>query len=302
MNGRELSRTSPAFGCLKVGIDGGVIGADPLAMEILGAETQGLVGRKVRELGLEEAFLVALEGKGDGGCDVVRVGAPGAGPWVCVVGVREEAPEPEVQLWLRAASPAGKRVTEAIHRLQEAQHRVKNDLNFIAASLIDAERGLVGRWEAADQVRSIAALYDLLSRRDDERIDAEKYLAAVTEIHNRRFRAEGNRLRIVSRLETVYLTHRTATLVGIVLNELLTNSTKYAYGKSPGEIRVETRTRQDRLVLSVSDDGTGIPEAQGPGAGLSLIRDILGSVGGSLELRSSGGLTCIAEFPTNQPM
>ncbi|MBU0954163.1 MAG: sensor histidine kinase [Spirochaetes bacterium] len=64
-------------------------------------------------------------------------------------------------------------------------------------------------------------------------------------------------------------------LLGIILNELLTNSMKYAFHDGEkGKIEVEASCDKGRVVVSVGDDGPGIPEAvsfnDSPGFGLQL--------------------------------
>jgi two-component system, sensor histidine kinase PdtaS len=79
-----------------------------------------------------------------------------------------------------------------------------------------------------------------------------------------------------------------------VINELLTNSWKYAFSKGDeGTVQVTLRLEgEERLFLSVSDNGPGLggekPEA---GFGLTIVEGYARQFGGELEFSTQGGFT-----------
>jgi two-component system, sensor histidine kinase PdtaS len=78
--------------------------------------------------------------------------------------------------------------------------------------------------------------------------------------------------------------------LGFIVNELITNSAKYA--KSNITVRLET-TPPVGHSLSVLDDGPGLPEgydpAQSKGLGMKIIAKLVKRIGGELKIASGGG-------------
>jgi len=88
------------------------------------------------------------------------------------------------------------------------------------------------------------------------------------------------------------------TDVKLVVSEAVTNAVMHAYvgAATPGEVRLEVSVRDDRLDVTVADDGCGmVPRLDSPGLGVGLpfiahaadTLDIEHSVGGGTELRMS---------------
>jgi two-component sensor histidine kinase len=103
----------------------------------------------------------------------------------------------------------------------------------------------------------------------------------------------------------------TAIPIGIVINEIVSNSFKYAFsGRDKGEIRVkfyreegECKTEGCNIipyVLSVSDNGVGIPEdleiKDLDSLGLQLVTTLTDQLDGKLELKRDNGTEFIIRF------
>ena len=94
-----------------------------------------------------------------------------------------------------------------------------------------------------------------------------------------------------------------AVPVGLVINELVSNSFKYAFplGKA-GEINISVRTNQDgEIELKVSDNGTGLPEDMIPSQcttlGMQLVHSLTEiQLQGKLEFQSREGTTVFIRF------
>jgi len=88
--------------------------------------------------------------------------------------------------------------------------------------------------------------------------------------------------------------------LGLIVNELVTNSIKHAFDDAGGAIRVELRSGIGfgQARLAVSDNGRGIPSAQPEGSGLKLIRSLARQVGGKVEQESfADGTKTAVVFP-----
>jgi len=86
----------------------------------------------------------------------------------------------------------------------------------------------------------------------------------------------------------------TAVPLGLIVNELVTNSMKHAFpkGKS-GEINLEFRSEDGKFVLKVSDDVVGFPKdldfRKTISLGLQLVNSLTGQIDGEIELDRTNG-------------
>jgi two-component sensor histidine kinase len=91
-----------------------------------------------------------------------------------------------------------------------------------------------------------------------------------------------------------------AVPIGLVVNELVTNSVKYAFDDEGGVIRVMFRVNTDigEGEVSVRDNGRGMGPGRKGGLGLGLAKSLTGQLGGRLTTPEvpKGTLTVLA-FP-----
>jgi len=113
-------------------------------------------------------------------------------------------------------------------------------------------------------------------------------------------------IRATIRAEGIRLNLDDAVLCGLIINELVTNSLKYAFPKGrSGEIEVCLSQTRKYTQLRVSDNGIGLPcdfdfkETQS--LGLQLVATLTDQLQGKIELRSKSGTTFIITFPRSQP-
>jgi len=168
--------------------------------------------------------------------------------------------------------------------LGEIQHRVKNSFAMVA-SLIHLESDRVNSQEARStlmdlhaRVKSLSDLYAMLFRSGDSaRVLLDEYCGQVIDSLGQMFLAGAKKVMVEKKLDRVQCDVKSATSVGLILNELLTNAFKYAFpaGKT-GSVEVRLEARGDRFVLTVSDDGIGPPPDFDPersaGFGFTIIR------------------------------
>ncbi|HEY5290509.1 MAG TPA: histidine kinase dimerization/phosphoacceptor domain -containing protein [Caulobacteraceae bacterium] len=181
---------------------------------------------------------------------------------------------------------------------EELNHRVKNNLAMVAGLLQLQARG--SREEVRDEltkaaarVQSIAEVHAALSRgAGADTVDFGAYLRDLcANLERSLIIDDGVALAVES--ESANLPVDAAIPLGMVVNELVTNAVKYAYPDGgAGPIAVGFKRVGRHMLLSVRDEGQGLPEAadhrQG-GLGMRLVHSFVEQVGGELTIREGPG-------------
>jgi two-component sensor histidine kinase len=191
--------------------------------------------------------------------------------------------------------------------LKEVHHRLKNNMTTLI-SLLHLQAGtlsdpsaVAALEEAGDRVRSMMLLYEQLnSSADFLETSVRTYLHAVIDAIAASFAGDVD-IRIVKQLDDFTLDTRRLQTLGIVINEVLTNSMKYAFrGKDCGILTISLRLEGNRVVLRVQDDGIGIPESvdfgHSSGLGLQLVQALATQLDGAIRLERINGTSIILEF------
>jgi two-component sensor histidine kinase len=103
-------------------------------------------------------------------------------------------------------------------------------------------------------------------------------------------------------VETILLPVDKAIPCGLILNELITNALKHAFPDNRrGEIRVELRTLDHRMLLAVADDGVGMPmgfeAAKSKSLGMQLVATLVRQLDGQLQTIREHGTSFRITFP-----
>lgn len=150
--------------------------------------------------------------------------------------------------------------------LRELQHRVKNNLQMVTAlirlearNVADDETGM--RFDRlAGRIKALALLYQSLSEVEHENsVDLGVYLTQVATSVMQAQATEGIRLDL--KVDSWPVSTNVAMPTGLVVNELLTNSLKFAFvGREGGTITVHSLIDESGCRVIVADDGVGFPE------------------------------------------
>jgi PAS domain S-box-containing protein len=169
----------------------------------------------------------------------------------------------------------GRALAEKEVLLSEIHHRVKNNLTaFISllsleGSIEDTPAGKTLRQDLQNRARSMSLIHETLYRTKlyDE-IDMGMYLTMLLDHIGNSFRATGSPVKTVVDAHGVMLDISRATPAGLIVNELVTNSYKYAFSESfaSGEVRAGPPTISVALAkvegeyqMTVKDNGPGLP-------------------------------------------
>lgn len=198
--------------------------------------------------------------------------------------------------------------------LDELSHRVNNDLQRLVALLHSQAASDPGAADAlriaASRVQVLRRVHERLSRRDARAIvDSRVFIEGL--VKDLRATVDGMRpIALTVRAESHALSVMTASDVGLIVNELVTNALKHAFPtEREGLIRVTFRRDDLSYELAVTDNGIGsaadvrLARAEAGGAGTRLLRALATQLGGRLDLMGAevGGTQCRLRFPVQPP-
>jgi two-component sensor histidine kinase len=175
---------------------------------------------------------------------------------------------------------------------QEFEHRLVNGLQLIV-SLLSLQSRSAATPEATDQlmiaarrVSSLARVHRRLHLLDhQDRVEFKEYLQNLCEDLAGLLFQEGSGYAIVVDGTNAEIPTSLAIPLGFIVNELVTNSAKYAEGHVT--VRIEATSPTDRL-LSVIDDGPGLPAGFNPahskGLGMKIVRSLVQQINGELRI------------------
>ncbi len=151
--------------------------------------------------------------------------------------------------------------------LSELHHRVKNNLQTII-SLLELDNKQVPTVQAEKvkqtigRIRSIAIVHDLLSIAKGKGIlEVEAYMHEMVEMTSS-LMGGTTEIEIEIDCDKIQISYSALIYLGIVLNELLTNSFKYALVKrqEPLRIHITLKEESDFLMFTYQDNGQGYPQ------------------------------------------
>lgn len=190
---------------------------------------------------------------------------------------------------------------------REMSHRVKNSLMAVVSLLRVQARGAQSEdiesalSDASSRVETIAQVHDHLWRSEAiSFIELNEFVGALCKKMNETTPA----LTITCAADPLVLSADHAVPLGLLINELVTNASKYAYPGGVGGIEVSARKRGDSLEIEVSDWGIGLPEGfvldqPRKSLGFRLITGFVRQIGGHLRVESNqpSGARFVVEMP-----
>jgi len=191
--------------------------------------------------------------------------------------------------------------------LKEVYHRVKNNLNVIAsiiglqtASLKEKEKEQLLKSKV--RIESIAMVHEMLYRSNDlENIDFEAYVKRLSNLLLRMYGCQ-EKINVNIHTDIASLPLETMVQMGIMINELITNSVKYAFDKNCyGEILMTLKAYGDNYEFIYQDNGRGIEELEKVkeknSLGIKLITLTAKQLRGEILIESKRGLKYTIRFP-----
>lgn len=184
--------------------------------------------------------------------------------------------------------------------LREVHHRIKNNLQLVSGLLnlqsdhVQEEKSVQALKDSEIRVQSIAILHQDLYINDNLRdVDSEVYLGRLIENLSNSFDINSKNIHIESDIQPLLLDVDSMIPIGLIVNELITNSVKHAFNdRSGGTIDVRLKEEGEKLLLSVSDNGnvTTKKDVANHSFGYNLIQNFALRLAASIETSYDDGL------------
>ncbi|MEI8331238.1 MAG: histidine kinase dimerization/phosphoacceptor domain -containing protein [Methanomicrobiales archaeon] len=196
--------------------------------------------------------------------------------------------------------------------IKEIHHRVKNNLQVIISLLsVQAKNTEDPRSESAlldsqTRVKSMAIVHEKLYQSDSlSSIDFHGYLQNLIGNLMITYGIDQTRVRITIAVNELPLAINTAIPLGLIMNELVSNSLKYAFpGGQSGNLSVSSTVYENSIVVNVRDDGQGIPASldwkHAESLGLHLVQMLTRQLKGTVELSRENGTEFTLTIPLAQ--
>lgn len=185
--------------------------------------------------------------------------------------------------------------------IKEVHHRVKNNL-MIISSLLNLQSNYLKDDESKEifkesqnRAKSMALIHERLYRSTDlKNIEFKEYITTLANDLYRTYVKDPSRVSLQMIIEDVNIDINAAIPLGLILNELITNSMKHAFPDGrEGTISISFGKNINGFILKVSDDGVGVPDdldyTKTDSLGLQLVTSLTRQINGKIELDKDHG-------------
>lgn len=186
--------------------------------------------------------------------------------------------------------------------LKEIHHRVKNNLQVISSLLemqgsrSEDESTKAAITDSQNRVLSIAFIHQNLYQHDDIRsVEVHSFVKELVQHINHVFSKPGSEVEVENNIAETLLDIDTAVPLGLIINELLTNSFKYAFPENnSGIIKMDLKKiSEGEYVFTYFDNGIGLPEdfdvSKANSLGLRLVRQLCKQLAGKINYTFDNG-------------
>ncbi|WP_169786441.1 tetratricopeptide repeat protein [Pseudalgibacter alginicilyticus] len=183
--------------------------------------------------------------------------------------------------------------------LKEIHHRVKNNLQVISSLLSLQQRQISdvkasqAIQEGRDRVKAMALIHQNLYQDTDLiGVEINDYVNKLAKSLIKNYQVDETRIELKLGIDTIKLDVDTIIPLGLVINELISNALKYAFtDQTSGVIDISLKIKNNLLILSVTDNGKGLPKDfnidQISSLGFRLIKAFSEKLKAKLDLNSS---------------
>ena len=197
--------------------------------------------------------------------------------------------------------------------IQEIHHRVKNNLQVIAALLrIQSRRSAhqetqQALQEAVQRILSVAVVHEFLSEADARIINVRELTQRIITQTQQGILSPDQHIRLRLEGPSLYLPAQQATTCALIVNELIQNAVEHAFVEtSQGTITIRLAEDDEAVQISIIDDGRGLPEGfaieRTESLGLQIVRTLVqDDLKGEFQLQNGEGTKATIRF-LRQPL
>ena len=197
--------------------------------------------------------------------------------------------------------------------LKEVHHRVKNNMQVISSilnlqsSYVKDKNTLNILKESQNRIKSMAFIHEsLYQTKDFSKINFSEYVTNLSRNLVHSYEVMEGKILLNLNVQNIFLNLDQSIPCGLIINELISNSLKYAFkGKKRGIITVEIKQKADNIVMSISDNGAGLPKKidfrNTDSLGLQLVVTLTEQIDGTISLDNKKGTKFTIRFKQRIP-
>ncbi len=206
---------------------------------------------------------------------------------------------------------AAKKIKELLEEkeliLKEVHHRIKNNMNtvvgmmYMQAKTLKDEMAIDALNAAQSRVMSMMLLYDkLYISHNFNKLSARGYLSTLVDQIIDNF-PNKEIVRIEKKIDDFFIDTKKMSTLGIIINEIITNSMKYAFtNRTSGIINMSAIQKDNCVRICIADNGNGIPDSvditTANSFGLRLVNMMSKSLRGQINVERESGTKFVLEF------
>jgi PAS domain S-box-containing protein len=207
----------------------------------------------------------------------------------------------EIDIRLAAEQHLNKLLNEKEVLIREVHHRIKNNLQIIISLLnlqsryVNDEKTLAAIRESQNRVKAMALVHEKLYHSEDiSKIGLDEYIRFLGNGLFQFYGMKGKGITLKTDIQNISVDINTAIPLGLIINELVSNSLKYAFpGGRKGEISIAIKRENNSLSILFRDNGVGIPQdfdwRNVKSLGLRLVISLVEQLQGTIELDRTTG-------------
>ena len=190
--------------------------------------------------------------------------------------------------------------------LKEIHHRVKNNLQIVISLLntqsayLDNEEALEAIQNSQHRMHAMSLIHQKLYLTENlSSINMSWYIQELADYLKDSFDHEG-KIKFKLSLASIDLDVAQAVPLGLILNEAITNAIKYAFPNRKGIINILLEEKDNNYLLSISDNGIGLPDdfqsAETDSLGMNLMMGLAEQLDGTFSIQSGNGVIITINF------
>lgn len=192
--------------------------------------------------------------------------------------------------------------------LKELHHRVKNNMQVIS-SILNLQSSYVKDnyaynllKECQNRIKSMAFIHEsLYQSKNLEFVNFSEYVSVLCKNLINSYTIHTRKIKLVLTLSDLMLSIDSSIPCGLIINEIISNSLKYAFlDDRDGIIFVTLETKDKKISLTVGDNGIGIPDnvniKDTQTLGLQLVNTLVEQINGTIVMSRKNGTKFLIEF------